>query len=251
MNNQSPLIPQGSLLEQKNQGRARFKLYVFVVLAVHGIALLALLMQGCNKTPEPQAAPPEATNNTAPPPFETPSNTPPAAPNTAVPPTAPPATPELPPAAAPGVASDYKIAAGDNFTTISKKFHVTVKAIEDANPGLDPKKLQVGQTIHIPAPAPAAVASATTSAVPTVDTASGEQLYAVKSGDTLTKIANDFKISLRALRTANPTLKTDSIKVGQKLKIPAKTATPPVPATADTTAAPATASNTTGTTTAH
>jgi LysM repeat protein len=97
------------------------------------------------------------------------------------------------------------------------------------------------------------VASATTPSTPVVDAGSGEQLYAVKSGDTLTKIANDFKISLRSLRSANPTLKTDSIKVGQKLKIPAKTAAAPsVPATTDTTPAlPTVASNSTGTTTAH
>src|SRR5689334_15772100 len=49
MNNPSPLLPQGSMLEQntKNKGRARVKIAVFFVLAIHGIGLLALLMQGC------------------------------------------------------------------------------------------------------------------------------------------------------------------------------------------------------------
>jgi LysM repeat protein len=45
----------------------------------------------------------------------------------------------------------------------------------------------------------------------------------VKSGDTLIKIASDHKTTVRALRTAN-NLRTDSIKVGQKLKIPVKMA---------------------------
>ena len=45
MNNQNPLIPQGSALEQKNKGRARMKIAVFFVLAIHGIGLMALLMQ--------------------------------------------------------------------------------------------------------------------------------------------------------------------------------------------------------------
>jgi LysM repeat protein len=49
-----------------------------------------------------------------------------------------------------------------------------------------------------------------------------EQTYTVKSGDNLTKIATRFGVSLKAVRAANG-LKTDSIKVGQKLKIPAKT----------------------------
>src|SRR5512137_449438 len=52
MNNQSPLIPQGSALEQKNRGRARMKIAVFFVLAIHGIGLMALLMQGCGQSKE-------------------------------------------------------------------------------------------------------------------------------------------------------------------------------------------------------
>ena len=37
MNNLSPLIPQGSLLEQKNKGRARVKIAVFFVLHAWGV----------------------------------------------------------------------------------------------------------------------------------------------------------------------------------------------------------------------
>jgi len=53
----------------------------------------------------------------------------------------------------------------------------------------------------------------------------GEQTYKVKSGDTLTKIATDHGVTVRALRTAN-NLTTDKIVVGQELKIPAKSAEP-------------------------
>src|ERR1051325_9918880 len=52
MNNQSPqspLVPQGSTLEQKNKNRARVKVAVFFVLAIHGVVLLALLLQGCHR----------------------------------------------------------------------------------------------------------------------------------------------------------------------------------------------------------
>src|SRR5438309_906410 len=67
MNNQSPLIPQGSNLEQKIKGRARVKIAVFVVLAIHGVGLLALLMQGCRKPDDSAGAQSaEATNNLAP-----------------------------------------------------------------------------------------------------------------------------------------------------------------------------------------
>jgi peptidoglycan endopeptidase LytE len=71
---------------------------------------------------------------------------------------------------------------------------------------------------------------------------SGEQVYTVKSGDTLTKIASQFGTTIKALRSAN-NLETDKIKVGQKLRIPSpgsSPATPPAPAPA-----PAAPTNTT------
>ena len=123
------------------------------------------------------------------------------------------------------MATDYKIVAGDNFWTVGKKFGVSAKAITDANPGVDPTKLKVGQVIHIPP----AVRSATTTAA-SAPVAEGD--YKVQSGDTLTKIALDHHVSVRALRDAN-NLKTDNIKVGQVLKIP-KASTPaatPAPGT--------------------
>src|SRR5229473_1360239 len=115
MNN--PLVPQGSLLEQKNKSRARVKIAVFLVLTIHGIGLLALLMQGCKKEPD-LTSQTEATNNPAPA-FTEPTNTPTAA-----------LTNEL---AAPGNtsspamdmhpqplagATEYIIAKGDNFSAI-------------------------------------------------------------------------------------------------------------------------------------
>jgi LysM repeat protein len=139
---------------------------------------------------------------------------------------------EIPPASG-GAATDYAIAKGDNFSTLAKNFHVTVKAIADANPGVDSTKLQIGQKIHIPAPTAIPAAGAGTPVV----TANGEQLYTVKSGDTLIKIAQDHGTSVKALRSLN-NLKTDNIKVGQKLKIPAKGSTPAAGSTTPSESAP-------------
>lgn len=249
MNNQSPLIPQGSLLDQRNKGRARVKIAIFLVLAIHGVGLMALLMQGCKKEADGSAANSVATNdvtNSTAPVFSEPTNTftptnNTIAASTNTTPTPPPAPVEntpTPPSTAP--ASDYFIVKGDTFSTIAKKFHVTIKALQEANPSVEPTKLKIGQSIHIPAAAPASTtASTTSSSTPSAAAPAGSgQLYSVKSGDSLTKIANQFGVSVKALRSAN-SLKTDKIVVGQKLTIPGKTS-------AGTTASATTATNGTG-----
>jgi LysM repeat protein len=230
MNNQNPLIPQGSTLEQKNRGRARMKIAVFFVLAIHGIGLMVLLMQGCGQSKE--AAPQtETVASNQPPAFVETTNAPVATSNVPVvaatqPVVEPPSQP-----AVPAGATEYAIAKGDTFSTIAKKFHVTAKAIADANPGVDSTKLQVGKKIHIPVPTTSAAPTAAGVAPAESLSAGGEQTYKVKSGDNLTKIATQHGISVKALRAANA-LKTDSIKVGQSLKIPAKAASAPVMAPA-------------------
>jgi LysM repeat protein len=228
MNNQSPLVPQSSFLEQKNKGRARVKIAVFVVLTIHGIGLMALLMQGCQKPPEIPPPPAEPTN--AAPAFVEPTNAAVVPTNAAVTPTNPTvAETPTPPAVLAG-ATEYAIVKGDLLEKIAKKFHVSVKAITDANAGIEPTKLKIGQKIHIPA-APAPTASAATGAASTGGAStSGEQTYTVKSGDNLSSIAKEKGTTVKALRAAN-SLKTDRITVGQKLKIPVKAS---VPATSTT-----------------
>ncbi len=54
---------------------------------------------------------------------------------------------------------EYKVVAGDTFLIIAKKYSdegikVTAEQIQKANPGVDSKKLKLGQKIFIPAPAP-------------------------------------------------------------------------------------------------
>ena len=227
MNNTSPLVPQGSLMEQKNKGRARVKIAVFVVLAVHGIGLLALLMQGCKKEAETSnGAADQASTNPAPA-FVESTNAPSLADTNA------PATNATPAAlvdqtaapVAPAAIPDYKVASGDTLSGIAKKFHISTRSLVDANPGVEPTKLKIGQTLHIPPPTAAASIPASATGVVSAPTAGGDQLYSVKSGDTLTKIATEFKVSVRSIRSAN-SLTTDKIKVGQKLKIPMKGSTP-------------------------
>ncbi len=221
-NNESPLIPQGSFLEQKNKGRARVRIAVFVVLAIHGIGLMALLMQGCKPNVPSETAKQQDTNTTVAP-FE-PTNQPVVADTNTV---VPPLTGNIPaitesvtnaPVTTAAV-TEHKIIKGDTFAGLAKQFNVSVKAITDANPGVDATRLQIGQVIKIPAPSTAAQTGVA------AETSNGSQIYTVKSGDSLIKIAGQFGTTAKAIQAAN-NLKTDRIRVGQTLKIPVKPVAP-------------------------
>lgn len=226
MNSPSPLIPQGSNLEQQSKTRSSLKLKIFCALGVNVAVLLVLLMQGCKR--EQPAAPVEELplyTDTAPPPMEpvdtnitfaTELDTNVVG-NVAPPPPLETYTPPPPPPVA--TVQEYTIQKGDTYSSIAPKFGTTVKALQTANPGVDPARLQIGKKIIIPAPG--ATPPPATGGGTVVDTVTGETLYTVKSGDTLGKLANDFGTTVKAIQSANGLTDT-RIKVGQKLKIPAR-----------------------------
>jgi LysM repeat protein len=244
----NPLVPQGSFLDQKNRGRARVKIAVFVVLAIHGIGLLALLMQGCkpnagdpaaeadaptNAIPEFMAEAPIIETNSVPDLSEAYSNLAPVRPEVFPEPITPvspirqsqSATVEpqiIPP---PGVtgATEHKIAKGDTFSVLAKRYNVSVRALQAANPTVDPTRLKIDSTIRIPPPEPSA---GTTARATAPEVASNGTTYKVQSGDTLSRIASRFGTSVKAIRREN-NLKTERILVGQTLKIPVKESTSP------------------------
>lgn len=222
MNSPSPFIPQGSNLEQQNKSRSSLKLKIFCALGINVAVLLVLLMQGC-KREQPQQQQTElmpvySESNQPPIDLVDTNMLPPVDTNTVVElPSAAPVEPTIvtPPPTPVATTQEYSIQKGDTYSTIAPKFGVTVKALQAANPTIDPAKLQIGKKIIIPAP----TAAAAPSAAPVVDTATGETLYTVKSGDTLGEIAKQFHTTVKAIQSANGLADT-RIKVGQKLKIP-------------------------------
>lgn len=244
----SPLIPQGTLPD--NRGKSRVQFTVLTILAVHAVVLGAVLLQGCKRTAtDPNAElqalatnypPPEALTTASqptptpqvaqippapvvPPPTPTPTQIETQAPPVVAAPTpipTPEPTPVAPVPTPAATASQHVVVKGDSFSSIAKKYNVTSKAIAEANPGVDSSKLKIGQKLNVPAPA----AHAATGSPGSVSNG-GEKTYVVKSGDTLFKIAKTTGTSAKALRAANK-LRTDQIKVGQKLVIPSKGAGP-------------------------
>jgi LysM repeat protein len=237
MSNPNPFVPKGSLLEQQSKRRSNLKIGVSCVLAVGIVGLLAMLIQGCKRdssadetqTPGDQDTNAVVQTDTNTPPI-TDTNIPPVATNL-VPPVAPAVLPAPLPAPAPAETappadtsgSEYVVVAGDTLGKIARKNGVSLKALEAANPDVNPKRLKVKQKLVIPAggttPALATAASDNPGAASADESATTS--YTVKSGDTLHRIAKKFGTSVKAIEGAN-SLSSTKIKVGQKLKIPAK-----------------------------
>src|SRR5690606_24027975 len=81
---------------------------------------------------------------------------------------------------------EYTVVRGDSFYKIAKDHGITTRALMAANPAIEPSRLQVGAKIKVPAPEPAASGGQGASGG---DAGNGGQVYTVKSGDTLTGIA--------------------------------------------------------------
>lgn len=102
----------------------------------------------------------------------------------------------------------YTILPGDTYYGLSKRFNTTVAAITNANPGVSPENLRIGQQICIPA--------ASTGNCP------GGFLYVIKSGDTYYSLAQRFGTVVPAMQAANPGVDPNRLNIGQSICIPAQ-----------------------------
>lgn len=246
MNTPNPLVPQGAL-ERQSKGKSTVRIAIFTIISIHAVFFAGLLMQGCRheeaKTPLQSA---EVSTNLNEFPFDNgyyPNTQEMAQALTPVPPANPPAQP-VPDSSAPpmisapmqadagGETRTHTIARGDTLARIAKANGVSVSAIKKANPNVDPVRLRPGQTIQVPPPAaaPAPSLGLGFAEPPKSEAPAGGNVYRVKRGETLTRIARQHGTTVKALRAAN-NLKTDRLLVGQRLRIPERQTTeqqPPV-----------------------
>ncbi len=109
-------------------------------------------------------------------------------------------------------AKKYTVKRGDSLSAIAKRYSTTTKAIMSANK-LKSTSLAVGQVLVIPG-------SSATLSVPKASNPVETKVvtHTVSRGDYLGKIANQYKVSVAQIKRENK-LKTDTLKLGQKLKI--------------------------------
>ncbi|MFA7173351.1 MAG: LysM peptidoglycan-binding domain-containing protein [Kiritimatiellia bacterium] len=139
----------------------------------------------------------------------------------------------------------YTIQKDDTISGVSYRYYLRWQDVLAINPGIDPKRLRIGQVIQLPghvdlskSRATSRPAGAKKDAAPSSTAANisapkvsapvyngPATTYVVKQGDSLSVIAYKHGINTAALRAAN-NLKSDRILVGQKLQIPGKASTP-------------------------
>lgn len=154
------------------------------------------------------------------------------APVTAATPAAQP-QPQDPPKAAPGTTRPtYVVQKNDTFEGIAKTRLGSAALrleIERLNPGVRPERLRPGQQIVLPSAAElqargaTAVAAAPSSADAPRDGVA--RTYTVRKGDTFERIARvqlGSQQRTRELLDLNPDVKAEELRIGQRIKLPAK-----------------------------
>ena len=99
--------------------------------------------------------------------------------------------------------SYYTVKSGDTLWSIAKKFGISVSELKDAN-GLTSSVLRLGQVLTIPAK---------------IEQPLNENIYIVKSGDSLYKIARNYDTTVNEIMRLNG-LTSTLLSVGQRLNIP-------------------------------
>ncbi len=210
------------------------------VVGLHVVVLVAVLsIQGCSTKQVAEVAPP-------PPPVMPPRQDV-SAPHSLPPPAFNPPVEKAPASLQEAAPKTYVVASGDSLSRIAARHGVTAREIAELNQIKNPNSIRVGQKLLLPSyadavtAAPAPKPQVKKSEKPAAVAGAGE--YVVKSGDSLSKIAARNGTSVGALRDVNG-LKSDVIRIGQKIKLPAgasakakaepeaKPAAPPTPAPA-------------------
>jgi LysM repeat protein len=101
----------------------------------------------------------------------------------------------------------HVIKTGDTLYKLSQIYNVSVDAIIEANPGINPNMLMIGQIICIPI-------------APKEECPNGTMPYIIKEGDTLYLIAKKNNIPLSLLIKANPNINPNNLIIGEILCIP-------------------------------
>ncbi len=134
---------------------------------------------------------------------------------------------------APAGSRTHTVKSDEYLIDISEKYYGTTakwKIIADANPGINPNKLMVGQKLVIPDAGGSSSHSTSGGSETATD---GGDTYTIKSGDTLEKVAQKLLgdgSKWQDIAKLNPGVDPTRLMVGQKITVPKGAAKPAPPA---------------------
>ena len=108
-----------------------------------------------------------------------------------------------------GAPSSYVVSRGDNLSDIAERFNVSLSDLKSAN-NISGSVIYVGQTLSIP----------NALSIPVLAQVSFRE-HIVSRGESLSQIAEDYRISMQRIRESNQ-LRNDTIRIGQVLRIPSR-----------------------------
>ena len=126
--------------------------------------------------------------------------------------------------------SSHTVKAGDTFSSISRKYGVSVSSLIRSNPNVKPSRIAISEKLVIPQmnfkaissspelkAIPTTTANLTNSSTQSVSTKGST--YKISKGDTFYSVAKKHKISLASLSAANPGVNPSKLKIGQIISL--------------------------------
>lgn len=124
----------------------------------------------------------------------------------------------------------YVVQRGDTLMSIARRFGVSLTAIVQANQIVNPNFIFVNQRLVIPTDDPPAAPPSPGGGTTSPPPSSSGTIHVVQRGETLSRIALRYGVTLSAVASANNITNVNFIFVGQQLTIPGGTAPPAPPA---------------------
>lgn len=103
----------------------------------------------------------------------------------------------------------HVVQSGETISHIAVKYNTTTKKILELNPGLDPKRVKIGQKIRVKPDSASKQSSATQQAV----------YHTLLSGETISHLAVKYGTTTKKIQVLNPGLNPDKVRDGQKIRV--------------------------------